>query len=353
AKEIANRTGRSTIVLTGRSVLSEDKENELEALRSIGAEVVYREADVSDQHAVRHLLEEIKERYGTLNGIIHGAGSSKDRFIIHKTNEEFQEVLQPKVSGLLHVDECSKDFPLDFFIFFSSVSGCLGNAGQADYAAANSFMDAFAEYRRSLAASKKRFGSTISFNWPLWEEGGMQVGAEDEKRMLKTTGMVPMPTDSGLKAFYQGIVSDKPQVFVMEGQLQKMKQKLLSAGSKAKRNDQRKADQDQGQTRKLEAALIQMVGAILKVNTDDIDVNTELSEYGFDSVTFTVFTNKINEKFQLELTPTIFFEYGSVQSLAEYVVAAYQGEWNQDATAKGKDERTNLVHSLSSLEASL
>lgn len=52
----------------------------------------------------------------------------------------------------------------------------------------------------------------------------MQVGAEDEKRMLKTTGMVPMPTDSGLKAFYQGIVSDKPQVFVMEGQLQKMKQ---------------------------------------------------------------------------------------------------------------------------------
>lgn len=64
-------------------------------------------------------------------------------------------MLQPKVSGLLHVDECSKNFPLDFFIFFSSVSGCLGNAGQADYAAANSFMDAFAEYRSSLAASKR------------------------------------------------------------------------------------------------------------------------------------------------------------------------------------------------------
>lgn len=61
AKEIANRTGRSTIVLTGRSVLSEDKENELEALRSIGAEVVYREADVSDQHAVRHLWRKSKK----------------------------------------------------------------------------------------------------------------------------------------------------------------------------------------------------------------------------------------------------------------------------------------------------
>lgn len=61
AKEIANRTSRSTIVLTGRSVLSEDKENELEALRSIGAEVVYREADVSDQHAARHLLRKSKK----------------------------------------------------------------------------------------------------------------------------------------------------------------------------------------------------------------------------------------------------------------------------------------------------
>ncbi|MCY9431920.1 SDR family NAD(P)-dependent oxidoreductase, partial [Bacillus spizizenii] len=142
AKEIANRSVRSTIVLTGRSILSERKENELETLRSMGAEVFYREADVSDQRAVRRLMEDIKEKHGTLNGIIHGAGSIKDQFIVHKTNEEFLEVLQPKVSGLLHVDECSKDFPLDFFILFSSVSGCLGNAGQADYAAANTFMDA-------------------------------------------------------------------------------------------------------------------------------------------------------------------------------------------------------------------
>ncbi|MCY7822955.1 amino acid adenylation domain-containing protein [Bacillus spizizenii] len=353
AKEIANRTVRSTIVLTGRSILSERKENELETLRSMGAEVFYREADVSDQRAVRRLMEDIKEKHGTLNGIIHGAGSIKDQFIVHKTNEEFLEVLQPKVSGLLHVDECSKDFPLDFFILFSSVSGCLGNAGQADYAAANTFMDAFAAYRSSLVASKKRFGSTISFNWPLWKEGGMQVGAEVEQRMLKTMGMVPMPTDSALKAFYQGIASEKSQVFVMEGQLQKMKQKLLSAGEKAKRHDQRNVNQDHGQTRKLEASLIQMVGEILKVKTDDIDVSTELSEYGFDSVTFTVFTNKINEAYQLELTPTIFFEYGSIQSLAEYVIAAYPGELNLDADVNDTDERSSSLHSLNSLRASL
>ncbi|TYS11712.1 amino acid adenylation domain-containing protein [Bacillus subtilis] len=353
AKEIADRAVRCTIVLTGRSVLSERKKNELETLRSMGAEVVYRETDVSDQRAVRRLMKEMKEKYGTLNGIIHGAGSIKDHFIVQKSNEEFQEVLQPKVSGLLHVDECSKDFPLDFFILFSSVSGSLGNAGQADYAAANTFMDAFAAYRRSLAVSKKRFGSTISFNWPLWEEGGMQVGAEVEQRMLKTMGMVPMPTDSALEAFYQGIASNKPQVFVMEGQLQKMKQKLLSTGTTAKRKEQKNADQAHGQIQKLEASLIQMVGAILKVNNDDIDANTELSEYGFDSVTFTVFTNQINEAYQLELTPTIFFEYGSIQSLTEYVMTSHPGELNQDAAVNDTDETSSSFHRLNSLRASL
>lgn len=126
-------------------------------------------------------MDEIKEMYGHLNGILHGAGVIKDHFIVHKTNKEFQEVLQPKVDGLFYLDECSKDWQLDFFILFSSVSGCLGNTGQADYAAANTFMDAFAAYRNALAASKKRHGSTISFNWPLWKEGGMQVDAEIEK----------------------------------------------------------------------------------------------------------------------------------------------------------------------------
>lgn len=82
-----------------------------------------------------------------------------------------------------------------------------------------------------------------------------------------------------------------------------------------------------------------MVSAILKVNSEDIDVNTELSEYGFDSVTFTVFTNKINEEFQLELTPTIFFEYGSIQSLAEYLTAEHEDTLVQDLEkTEGQEE---------------
>ena len=57
----------------------------------------------------------------------------------------------------------------------------MGNPGQADYAAANAFMDAYAKYRNDLVVSGQRQGRTLSINWPLWQEGGMRVDAETEK----------------------------------------------------------------------------------------------------------------------------------------------------------------------------
>ncbi len=78
---------------------------------------------------------------------IHAAGVNRDNFLIKKTPEECDAVLGPKVAGLVHLDEASKALPLEFFICFSSLAGVLGHIGQADYAAANAFMDAFAQQR--------------------------------------------------------------------------------------------------------------------------------------------------------------------------------------------------------------
>ena len=119
-----------------------------------------------------------------MNGIIHSAGIIQDNFIVKKTIEELESVLSPKVSGIVNLDEATKDLHLDFFICFSSVSGVLGNTGQADYAAANAFMDVYAKYRNTLVVSGRRYGQTLSINWPLWKEGGMHIDQETEKFML-------------------------------------------------------------------------------------------------------------------------------------------------------------------------
>lgn len=171
ANEIANQTNDAVMILTGRSPLDERKQVMLQELQKLGVRVVYRQADLTEKRAVDALIEEIENDYGGLDGIIHSAGMIKDNFIMKKTKEEVQTVLAPKVAGLIHLDEATKDIPLDFFILFSSGAGAVGSAGQADYAMANAFMNAFSEYRNGQAALHKRYGKTLSVCWPLWKDG--------------------------------------------------------------------------------------------------------------------------------------------------------------------------------------
>src|SRR5439155_17842767 len=108
------------------------------------------------------------------DGIIHAAGVLRDSLLLNKTQEEVQAVLAPKISGVELLDEASREIPLDFFILCSSLTAVAGNVGQADYAAANAYLDAFAHTRQALVTAGQRQGATLSINWPYWETGGMQ-----------------------------------------------------------------------------------------------------------------------------------------------------------------------------------
>ncbi|GER89937.1 hypothetical protein KDW_40990 [Dictyobacter vulcani] len=331
AREIAQHAQHVSLILTGRSAPGAETEQQLEELRGLGARVTYRQTDVSEQAAARLLVQEIEAEYVQLNGIIHSAGIIKDNYIVKKTQAELQEVLAPKVVGLEYLDEASKELELDFFLFFSSVSGSLGNAGQADYAMANAFMDAYAAYRQTLTTFKQRHGRTLSINWSLWKEGGMHIDAETEKMLLQNLGMVPLQKENGIKALYQALASDKSQVLVFDGHVEKIKQKLLlSPVPKEPQRDNERRHEINASTEtenlfnKVLESLVQIASNILKVSAQDIDIDTELGEYGFDSISFTVFANQINQEHRLELVPTIFFEHGNLKSLIEFLLKDYR-----------------------------
>jgi len=227
SQEIAQRVNGATVILTGRTPLNEKKQVQLKELQATGLRVEYRQVDVTHKEAVTSLLQSILEEFGSLNGIIHGAGVIRDNFILKKTTQELKEVLGPKVLGLVNLDEASKDFNLNFFLIFSSIAGSLGNLGQADYSSANAFMDAYAKYRNGLVTSKQRQGQTLSINWPLWQAGGMLVSQETQELMQQSTGMSAMQTSTGIRALYQALAIGKDQVMVMEGNVARMKQKLF------------------------------------------------------------------------------------------------------------------------------
>src|SRR5213076_836806 len=111
-----------------------------------------------------------------------------------KAAAELREVLAPKVTGTFNLDQASRDVELDFFVLFASIVGAMGNVGQADYAAANGFMDQFAAYRNRQVAAGQRHGRTRSINWPLWQAGGMAVDPASREALQQATGMQPMQT---------------------------------------------------------------------------------------------------------------------------------------------------------------
>jgi len=359
AGEIAHQVKDSTLVLTGRSPLGEGKQAQLKKLETLGAKVVYKQVDVTQEKAVMDLFQYIQEIFGGINGIIHGAGIIRDKFILKKTGDEVREVLTPKVNGMVNLDRVSKDLPLDFFIVFSSGVGVMGNIGQADYAAANAFMDNYAKYRNTMVALNQRQGKTLSINWPLWKEGGMSVNAAIENMIWQSTGMIAMQTSTGIKALYQGLAFGKDQARVMEGNLARIKQKLLLMATPVTKKTENASvvsktsdgiDTDSLLT-KVQTSLTQIVSKLLKVKFEDIDVDTDLSEYGFDSITLTEFANKINQENKIEVAPTMFFEQPTLHNIATHLIEEHQAVFASQFGVKNNPKQEEVfIESDNSIE---
>ena len=327
AEEIIRQTKKVTLILTGRSTLNPEKSACLESLNVSGSTAVYRSVDVSQQVTVKELIQSIVDEYGCLSGIIHSAGVTNDSFIARKTTEELALVLAPKVAGLVNLDVATNDIPLDFILLFSSISGAFGNPGQGDYAAANAFMDSYAGYRQSLVDAGKRYGQTLSINWPLWKEGGMKVNTSLEAMIYQKTGMRSLESNTGVDALYRSMALHKNQVVILSGNVAKLKQTFL--GQPVSTVDQglmnsasiylKQPLESNTLLENIRKKLFVVAGGILAINPDEISGDAEFYDYGFDSVTLTEFSNKLNREFDLNLSPTIFFEHTTLNRFSAYL----------------------------------
>ena len=214
ARDLAEKTKHAKVILTGRSKQTKEITEKIRELEKTGIQVEYKEADMGDMSQAKAMAEDIKARYHGLNGIIQGAGIIKDGYILEKNPDEISEVLWPKVNGTVNLDEVTKEMELDFFVLFSSITGVMGNLGQADYAMANAFMDSYAAIRNEMVINGKRSGKTVSINWPLWENGGMQV-KEKAKAILNRNGILTLDNSQGLIFFYCSLNQDIPQILVI------------------------------------------------------------------------------------------------------------------------------------------
>ncbi|MCP4160487.1 MAG: SDR family NAD(P)-dependent oxidoreductase [Deltaproteobacteria bacterium] len=336
AKEILTKVKNTTLILTGRSKLGEDVIDRLKE-ELLGARIDYRQVDVTNAQSVIDLKQSIQEEYGELNGIIHSAGVVRDNFILKKTREEFEEVLAPKVTGLVNLDEACKNMPLDFFILFSSVVGSMGNIGQADYACANAFMDAYARYRNLLVSSNVRHGKTLSINWPLWKNGGMSVDKETEQKIMQSTGIIPMYTASGINALYQSFSSGRDQVVILEGNVDLIKEKQLLISTAKPMHavtasnieiTEKISVSDNSLQEEVVEFIKKIISEVIKISPEKIQLETPFEKYGIDSISQLNLIQEL-EKVTGEVSKSLLFEYSTVQELADYLIKYYSEKFSK------------------------
>jgi polyketide synthase PksN len=320
-REILQQTQGARIILTGRTELTEEKQAILDKLPAGASQVMYQQLDLNDLDQVKTLVAAITKDHGRLNGIIHSAGMISDGLILKKTGAEFSSVLAPKVTGTYNLDQASKDLGLDFLVLFSSLSGAMGNVGQADYATANAFMDQFAMYRNQLVDQKARHGRTLSINWPLWKEGHLGIDREGIDLLRKAAGILPMQTSTGIRAFYNSMALRRGQVMVMEGDLKKMGHILLPAQI----SHAEPALASAASTTLVDKTINYLrkhLAEALKLPVQDLDPKAPLENYGIDSILAMRLTSMLEETFG-SLSKTLFFEYQTIKSLAAFFANTY------------------------------
>ncbi|KAF1018227.1 MAG: type I polyketide synthase [Burkholderia sp.] len=311
AEEITRRAEGATVILASRSAPVETRRARLAALAEQGLAIRHAVLDITDAAAVQALVDEIVASYGRLDGVLHLAGVLRDAYLVDQERDRVDQVLAPKLLGALHLDLATRMLPLDCFVLFSSAAALFGNAGQADYASANGFLDAFAVYRQTQGRS----GRSLSVNWPLWAEGGMSMDKATEQLLTAGTGIRPMRAATGCRALAHALAGAFPQVLALEGEPVHMRAALLGQSSPVAVAT---AGDATSPKTSLSCQVRELVAALLKVEPEQIEAGQDIGDYGLDSIGFTHLANQLNLRFGSALRSTDFMELemASVERIA-------------------------------------
>lgn len=330
ASEIVRQTAHATLILTGRSALTDDKRQSIKVLEQSAAVVEYAQVDVANRTDVKTLVSRVMTEYGQLSGVLHSAGVNHDSLILKKDPEKVSAVLAPKVAGIVNLDAATQAIDLDLFMVFSSISAAFGNSGQSDYAAANGFMDQFIEIRQQQVNTGMRKGRSLTINWPLWGNGGMHLDAGILDMLAQQTGMAPLGDDDGMAAFYHSYHYGQQQVLVKHGNADRFNSTELAVNIQRIVSD--RIESTEGATNghlddSVKVSLKQQTVALLfevilpetTRPATEVTENSAIEQFAFDSLAVMRMTDELESTYG-RLSKTLFFEYQTIGELADYFV---------------------------------
>ncbi|MEV5831831.1 SDR family NAD(P)-dependent oxidoreductase [Spirillospora sp. NPDC052242] len=302
-------------------------------LAGSGADVTIAACDAADPAALAGLLAAIPREH-PLTMVVHCAGVLDDAVVTGLTADRLRTVLRPKVDAAWNLHALTRDMDLAAFVLFSSAAGTLGTPGQANYAAANAFLDGLAQYRRVSGLPAQSLG------WGLWAEDSAMTGHLDDvaRRRLSRAGLPPIGTGQGLALFDAALRRDEAVLLPLPVRAAGLRADGADvppvlrglagpAGRRTARGPAEPAPQDlrdrlahlPGPERR--AALLDLIrtqiAAVLK-HTEPATVQEDRAfrNLGFDSLTAVEFRNRLGTATGLRLPATLVFNHPTPSALA-------------------------------------
>ncbi|MEU4717445.1 SDR family NAD(P)-dependent oxidoreductase, partial [Micromonospora purpureochromogenes] len=342
ARHLAAVHGVRHLLLTSRRGPDAPGVDALRAeLTDLGARVTVAACDAADPVALRALLDAVDAAH-PLTGVVHAAGVLDDGLAQSLTPERMDAVLAPKVDAAWHLHELTRDADLALFCLFSSAAGVLAPAGQANYAAANLFLDALAAHRRGRGLPAHALG------WGLWAGGTGMTGHLDETalRRLRQQGFDALSEADGLALFDAALAGDVTAPVLLRldraglraqatsGALPAVLRDLVrvprrqahrATGAATLADRLRRLPEEDRRRTLLDLVRAEVAGVLGHGTPDAVDAGRALKELGFDSLTAVELRNRLNVATGLRLPATLVFDHPTVSAVAAHLAATLLG----------------------------
>ncbi len=352
--------GAGHLVLLGRRGLNTPgivpAVTEIEAL---GSHVHVYACDVTDRAALASVLAEIRRDLPPLRGVLHAAMVLDDGLIRNLDAARFRAALAPKAQGAWNLHLQTIDLPLDFFILYSSATTFIGNPGQANYVAANLFLESLAALRRSegLAATCVSWGAIGDVGY-LTRHAAVKEGLQSRlggdaiasAQALAVLGAMLASNQNGLAVL--DFDWHSLQRFLPVAQTHRFDDIRHSAGQRSAGSEQMEdihsllAGRSADEMLDIVATLLTSeVAQILQIPADRIDRSRSLYDLGMDSLMGMELVLGIEKRFGVALPVMALNEGPSILRIAERLTSSLA----QPSTDQGHD--ANLKDMVSSLAA--
>jgi acyl transferase domain-containing protein/NAD(P)-dependent dehydrogenase (short-subunit alcohol dehydrogenase family) len=341
AQEIAEKARGSSVILLGRSSAGTDITSFVAQLNDHGIRAEYHSIDIANAPQLAQLVARVRSKHGPISGVIHSAGLLQDGYLLRKRESNVQTVVRAKVTGAQALDDATATEPLEFFLCFSSIAGLTGNAGQADYAFSNGWIDGFASERAARVLRGERTGRSLSINWPLWSKGGMSISEAAQSAMRDRFGLTAMPTARGLDALATALASDAPQRVVAHGMADRIAMTLAGGAVDLKALFSESVVAEKPRV-DIVRVLSKVVADVLRIGVDSVSADQPLADYGFDSISLIDLADRCSAVLPVLVTPDIFFSFGTLEQVAAHLAIGWPKD-DEQKTFSGSIEVTPMA----------